>query len=230
METLAERIRRLRGALNLRPAELARLVGVPPQYIDNWENRSHRPSARYLPNLAQALGVSERELLTGRRSTTGHRLRELTLAELLEEAEQAAAALPGYQVQRFPLAGEIAAGTPLEAELLEAESIATHVPRGTPENCFFLRVRGDSMTGDGILSGDLVLIDPNFDPEKLNEHDIYAVLLDETEVTLKRLRRVDDVVWMVASNPRVPPVPLRSDDHDQARVLGSVAKLERYYP
>ncbi len=228
METLGQRIKRLREGLNLRPAELARLVGVPPQYIDNWENRGHRPSPRYLGALAEVLGVSEHELLTGRRPDA-RRYEELSLRELLEQAELAAAALPGYEVRSFPLLGEIAAGAPLEAETADTTTLTTHVPRGTADNCFFLRINGDSMAGDGILTGDLVLIDPNFDPHAVNEDSIYAVQLDEADVTLKRLRRVEDTVWMISSNPRIPPMPLDGERYAQARLLGTVAKLERYY-
>ena len=231
METLGERIKRLREGLNLRPSELARLVGVPPQYIDNWENRGHRPSPRYLGALAEALGVGQQQLLTGR--TPGlSRYDDLSLRELLEQAERAVAALPGYEVRSFPLLGEIAAGRPLEAETAETAdltTLTTHVPRGTADNCFFLRVNGDSMAGDGIISGDLVLIDPNYDPHSVNEESIYALQLDEADVTLKRLRRVDETVWMVSSNPRIAPMPLDGDYYAVARILGTVAKLERYY-
>jgi SOS-response transcriptional repressor LexA len=229
METLGARIKRLRTALNLRPAELARLVGVPPQYIDNWENRGHRPSSRYGTLLAQALGITEEELFTGRKPTNHDELSKLTVTELLQRAAQATAALPGYEVRRFPLLGEIAAGAPCEAEGDEALPVATHVPRGTPDNCYFLRVQGDSMLGDGIISGDLVLIDPDTDTESMNERDIYAILLNQSEVTLKRIRRVGGVMWMVGSNPKIAPIPLSDDRHGEARVLGRLIKLERYY-
>ncbi len=229
METLGSRIKRLRTALNLRPAELARLVGVPPQYIDNWENRGHRPSARYGTLLAQALGITQEELFTGRKPASHDELSKLTIRELLQKAAQATAALPGYEIRRFPLMGEIAAGAPFEAENDEAMPVATHVPRGTPDNCYFLRVQGDSMLGDGIISGDLVLIDPNTDLERINEQEIYAFLLNQIEVTLKRIKQVGGVLWMVGSNPRIPPIPLTDDEHGEARILGKLIKLERYY-
>jgi SOS-response transcriptional repressor LexA len=209
METLGARIKRLRTALNLRPAELARLVGVPPQYIDNWENRGNRPNSRYGTLLAQALGITEEELFTGRKPTNHDELSKLTVMELLQKAAQATAALPGYEVRRFPLLGEIAAGAPCEAEGEEALPVATHVPRGTNENCYFLRVQGDSMLGDGIISGDLVLIDPDTNPE--------------------HIRRVGGVMWMVGSNPKIAPIPLTDERHGEARVLGRLIKLERYY-
>ncbi|MCK4594094.1 helix-turn-helix domain-containing protein, partial [bacterium] len=225
METLGSRIKRLRTALNLRPAELARLVGVPPQYIDNWENRGHRPSARYGILLAQALGITQEELFTGRKPASHDELSKLTVRELLQKAAQATAALPGYEIRRFPLLGEIAAGAPFEAESDETMPVATHVPRGTPDNCYFLRVQGDSMLGDGIISGDLVLIDPNTDLERINEQEIYAFLLNQIEVTLKRIKQVGGVLWMVGSNPRIPPIPLTDDEHGEARILGRLIKL-----
>lgn len=74
--------------------------------------------------------------------------------------------------------------------------------------------------------------DPQYDdyePHFIIEDSIYAVQLDEADVTLKRLRRVEDTVWMISSNPRIPPMPLDGERYAQARLLGTVAKLERYY-
>ena len=85
----------------------------------------------------------------------------------------------------LPLLGTIPAG-PLSdvaehAEMfIEAAGILPHQPRD-----FLLRVRGDSMTGDGILDGDLVLIRPDSDVPK---GAIAAVCVgDEREATLKRV-------------------------------------------
>ncbi len=229
MKELGLRIKQLREALNLRPAELARLVGVPPQYIDNWENRGHRPSGRYANSLAQVLGITEEELLTGKRPSSKP-LDNLTLRELMRRAERAADTLPGYELLSFPLVGNIAAGQPLaDPQSEETTTLTTHVPRGTPENCFFLKVEGDSMTGDGILTGDLALINPTLNQKEINEKDIYALLVNQTSVTLKRLRRVGETLWMMGSNHRQPPIPLDPEHDEECRILGTLIKLERYY-
>ena len=67
-----------------------------------------------------------------------------------EREEATAAELP-----KLPLLGLIAAGSPLLADENVEDEIA--VPESLHGD-FLLRVRGDSMTGVGILDGDIVIV------------------------------------------------------------------------
>ena len=58
----------------------------------------------------------------------------------------------------LPLLGEAAAGRPIEA-MLHEESIAVPSSMARREGTFALRVRGDSMRDDGILDGDIVVVE-----------------------------------------------------------------------
>lgn len=66
-ETLAERIKRLRTALGLTQAELAMRAGAPSgrAIVNSWESGT-QPAAKWIPGLADALGVSCDELLKGK--------------------------------------------------------------------------------------------------------------------------------------------------------------------
>ena len=99
----------------------------------------------------------------------------------------------------LPLLGVIPAGPLSEAvaqtgEIVETGDILPHRPGD-----FLLRVRGDSMTGDGILDGDLVLLRPGVE---VPHRAIAAVCVgDEREGTLKRVLYEGERVRLKASNP-----------------------------
>lgn len=64
--TLGKRIAALRRQKALKQDELAEKLGVSPQAVSKWENDQTCPDISLLPKLAQELGVSVDELLTGR--------------------------------------------------------------------------------------------------------------------------------------------------------------------
>ena len=99
----------------------------------------------------------------------------------------------------LPLFGVIQAG-PLSEAVVQPEEVVEMnelLPHG-PED-FLLRVRGDSMIGDGILDGDLVLLRPDV---HVPDGAIAAVCVgDEREGTLKRVFYEGRRVRLKASNP-----------------------------
>jgi repressor LexA len=84
----------------------------------------------------------------------------------------------------LPLYGKIAAGLPIEA--LQDHSAEIEVPvtlLGSGDH-FALEVEGESMIEAGILDGDTVIIRKG---ETAENGQIIVALVDENEVTLKRL-------------------------------------------
>jgi transcriptional regulator with XRE-family HTH domain len=69
MSDLALTIRTLREGLGLSPEELAQKVGVTRSAVSAWETNANGVSHRNLKRLADALGVTVSELLTGKIST-----------------------------------------------------------------------------------------------------------------------------------------------------------------
>ena len=104
------------------------------------------------------------------------------------------------------LLGRIAAGAPLfHSDHVEgARTVAADRlgPRAA-SCCYLLRVQGDSMTGDGIRDGDLIVV-------RHQEHaefgDIVVAALEHEGATVKRLEQRDGRVDVVASNPDYPPI------------------------
>jgi repressor LexA len=99
----------------------------------------------------------------------------------------------------LPLLGAIPAG-PLREAVAGAEDFVevNSLMKSRPGD-FLLRVAGDSMTGDGILDGDFVLLRPNVD---LVPGEIAAVYAGENyESTLKRIFVESKQVRLKAGNP-----------------------------
>ena len=75
---------------------------------------------------------------------------------------------------------------------------------------FLLRVRGESMTGDGILSGDYVLLRPNV---RVEQGEIAAVMVgSEYEATLKRVQVEGATVRLRAANPAYADIIVPADE------------------
>jgi len=138
-------------------------------------------------------------------------------------------ALPGASVAQqaetiqLPLYGRIAAGTPIEALRDNSQRIdipATLLGRGEH---YALEVDGDSMINAGILDGDTVVIERC---ETAENGAIVVALIDNNEVTLKRLRRKGD---SIALEPANPAYETRIFGPDRVKLQGKLAGLLRRY-
>lgn len=118
------------------------------------------------------------------------------------------------QMKEFPVYGHIAAGLPISIspEVEDQVYLPEEWFSGSDEY-FFLKVRGDSMIGADINSGDLVLI--RRQPTAQNR-DIVAVTIDE-DSTLKRFMKMGDTVLLIPENDTYEPIQMRSD---QISIIG----------
>src|SRR5689334_3040035 len=140
-----------------------------------------------------------------------------------------AAALPGMPVAPesvavdLPLYGRIAAGTPIEALRDQNSSVA--IPGnliGRGEH-YALEVAGDSMVEAGILDGDTVVIQRS---ETAENGEIVVALIDNAEVTLKRLRRRGG---SIALEPANKAYETRIFGPERVKVQGRLVGLLRRY-
>ncbi len=134
---------------------------------------------------------------------------------------------PSYQVSNnavmLPLRGQVAAGEPIYAEddIVDRIPVPSSIVRNI-DGAFLLRVRGVSMSGDGILPRDLVIIKPQ---PTANHGELVAVLLGD-EATVKRIHFESGQVKLVPSNPDYQPIIVERED---ARIIGKVVGLLRDY-
>ena len=108
-----------------------------------------------------------------------------------------------------PLVGsEVRAGFPSPAEdYVERPLDFNDLLIVNPAATFAVRVAGDSMSGDGILPGDIAVVDRSV--EAADDRVILALV--DGEFTLKRYRRRGKRVWLEASNRDYKPIPIGED-------------------
>jgi repressor LexA len=124
---------------------------------------------------------------------------------------------------QLPMYGRIAAGLPIEA--LRDSSSYIEVPMallGTGEH-YGLEVAGDSMIEAGILEGDTVIIQKG---DTAENGQIVVALVDDNEVTLKRLRRRGNSIALEPCNVRHET---RIFPADRVKVQGRIVALMRTY-
>jgi repressor LexA len=138
--------------------------------------------------------------------------------------------LPGAPVANdveavnLPLYGRIAAGTPIEA--LRDQSATVGVPAsllGRGGEHYALEVAGDSMIEAGILDGDTVVIQRC---DTAETGSVVVALVDNEEVTLKRLRRRGD---SIALEPANKAYETRIFGPDRVKVQGRLVALMRRF-
>ena len=117
------------------------------------------------------------------------------------------------KMNRIPLVGTIACGTPvLATENLDGE---VTVPEEINAD-FALRCKGDSMIDARINNGDIVYIRQQ---PTVENGEIAAVLIDE-EATLKRVYITNNTITLVACNSKYQPFVYTGEQLDQIRILG----------
>jgi repressor LexA len=99
----------------------------------------------------------------------------------------------------LPLYGRIAAGLPIEALQDASATLAVPTAMIGAGDHYALEVAGDSMVDAGILDGDMVVIRRD---ETAENGQIVVALIDDSEVTLKRMRRRGNSIALEPANPR----------------------------
>ena len=108
----------------------------------------------------------------------------------------------------LPLVGRIAAGQPIEAisipEIINIPELLLGADR------YLLEVKGDSMIGDNICDGDLVVCQYS---DTAKEGEIIVALIDGETATLKRIHhnRIANTITLIPSNPALLPQEYQSD-------------------
>ena len=126
------------------------------------------------------------------------------------------ASVTGVRQGQIPIVGVVTAGMPILAVENQEGTMAWD---GEP-GCFALRVRGDSMVGAGILSGDKVVVRPQ---QTANDGQIVVARIGD-EATVKRLRRRNGQIWLMPENDNYEPI-----DGSEAEIIGLVKGVVREY-
>jgi repressor LexA len=124
----------------------------------------------------------------------------------------------------IPILGSVAAGIPInvESNWEGTVQVSRAVLKGEDGSHFALRVKGDSMTGAGILDGDIAVIKQ----ADLAENGEIVVVQVNNNMTLKRFYLESSRVKLLAENSAYRPM---FSSLENTRILGRLVYLVRSY-
>ena len=168
-----------------------------------------------------APSVREIGAAVGLKSTASvsYHLQQLQAQGLLQSSDSKGRKRAVVSAQRsgyIPIIGTVTAGLPI----LAVENQEGQLLWDGEESCFALRVRGDSMVGAGILSGDKVVVRPQ---PTANDGQIVVARIGD-EATVKRLRRRAGQIWLLPEIDNYDPI-----DGTEAEIIGLVKAVVREY-
>lgn len=122
----------------------------------------------------------------------------------------------------IPLVGSVQAGLPSPAEEAFRDVISLdEYLINRPDSSFLLSVQGDSMNGEGIKEGDMVIVERGREPKN---GDIILAEVDG-DWTMKYFRKEGKDVVLEAANPKYAPI----HPQQELRVGGVITAVVRKY-
>lgn len=91
------------------------------------------------------------------------------------------------------------------------------------DSTFFVRAKGQSMTGAGIFDGDLLVVDKSLNPKS---GDIVIAVLDG-DLTVKRLSIISGKVSLKPENPRFKDIEFK--DEQELQIWGVVTSTTKRF-
>jgi repressor LexA len=194
--TFGDKLKEARKAKGYTQRELSDLVDATNTAVSNWENNINKPDMDTIEKLCGALSVSPKYFFTVE----------------MDSIFNTPGILPVPRTTKKPLIGNIACGDPI----LAVENLDGYVDTPEDIHCdFALKCKGDSMIGARIHDGDVVYIRQQDDVEN---SEIAAVIIDEEDVTLKRVYKLDHGMILQAENPAYAPIQINGSH--SARIIG----------
>ena len=209
--TILERIEKIskKRGMSLREVNTKAKLGTNAIY--RWKNQN--PSIDKVESVAHVLGVSVDYLLGKNENSSG-------LPSNMTKVNN-------KDLVNIPVIGTIKAGLngiAFEEQIGMEFTVVTDIDMSF--DYFWLVVRGDSMTGDGISEGDYALIKKT---TEFNKNDICAVIVDGEEGTLKHVTQNEDSIVLTASNPIYPPRVFTGTDMNKILIAGKLVQIKRNY-
>jgi len=203
--------------MNLTPKQLRILQLIR----DSRVRRGYSPT---MQELADEIGVSkvtvfehvEALIKKGALVREANKARSLSIADGIAVPDES-------RPLRYPLVGKIAAGYPIEKvedadEIDLAELIGGADDRAS---MFALQVEGESMRDEGILDGDIILLER---AQVASNGDRVVALLEDGSTTLKTFYKEADHIRLQPANPDFEPIRVKF-----CQVQGIVKGVVRRY-
>ena len=124
------------------------------------------------------------------------------------------------EVVNVPIVGKVAAGEPI----LAVENIESYFPVPMEfmpnEQCFMLKVQGDSMINAGIFDGDTIIVEQS---QTARNGDMVVALVDDS-ATVKTFYREADHIRLQPENDAMAPIIV-----PDCQILGKVFEVFRFF-
>lgn len=201
MKSIGERIKEARKSAGLTQLELAKKTELSRSYIGDIEKDRYNPSVSTLQLIATATNTPLEDLLPSTKTVS-----------------------PAGRGVRIPVLGRVVAGIPIEAveEILDYEEITPEL--AATGEFFALKIRGHSME-PRMMEGDVVIVRRQDD---VDSGDVAIVLVNGDEATVKRVKKQEDGITLIANNISVYEPHYYSNKEIEelpVRILGKVVEL-----
>lgn len=205
MKSIGERIKDARKSAGLTQLELAKKTDLSRSYIGDIEKDRYNPSVSTLQLIATATNTPLEDLLPSTKTAS-----------------------PTGRGVRIPVLGRVVAGIPIEAveEILDYEEITPEL--AASGEFFALKIRGHSME-PRMMEGDVVIVRRQDD---VDSGDVAIVLVNGDEATVKRVKKQEDGITLIANNISVYEPHYYSNKEIAelpVRILGRVVEMRRKF-
>ena len=124
----------------------------------------------------------------------------------------------------IPFYNEISAGKPIDVLSDQIEYIdVNNFIKSDKANCIACKVHGNSMESYGIFEDDIIILER---VTNYNSNDIHAVQIDDSEITLKKIKLIKDEVEIFGDHKNFSSVRYKKD---RVKILGKMVNLVRKY-
>ena len=124
----------------------------------------------------------------------------------------------------IPFFNEISAGKPIDVLNDQIEYIdVNNFIKSDKANCIACKVHGNSMESYGIFEDDIIIVER---VTNYNSNDIHAVQIDDSEITLKKIKLIKNEVEIFGDHKNFSSVRY---EKDRVKILGKMINLVRKY-
>ena len=124
----------------------------------------------------------------------------------------------------IPFYNEISAGKPIDFLNDQIEYIdVNNFIKSDKANCIACKVHGNSMESYGIFEDDIIILERVIN---YNSNDIHAVQIDDSEITLKKIKLIKDEIEIFGDHKNFSSVRYKKD---RVKILGKMVNLVRKY-
>ena len=217
ISSFQERFAEAAGEINV--TQLADKLGISKQSVSAYLNGTRRPKQLTVSAIAQILRVDPAWLMGYDVEKYPPELNQTTLDALISQHPE----IFRPKMRKVPLLGKTACGEPIYSPNFDNgfALLNNDIPAD-----FALEAQGESMSGIGIHSGDVIFF---VAADIVDNGEIAAVVVGE-EVTLKRVYYYPDKNKLILSseNPAFEPLVYIGSELDEIRIVGrAVAQLRK---